>query len=170
MIELKKMWDDLEDPFTPSKPKENIEYKIQVAIVEHVRGKEGVRKAFNVFVCHIYNGRSAEEGFFLKMLGVFAGVADLLVLWRSKCECGKSKIGVGFLEVKKLDGTQSTAQRKFEGICNWLGIPYAIVRSVQEAHDQLLKWKCPVNHHVVVEPDTRTQEEKKKDNFNFFKS
>lgn len=162
-------FDDLEKIPKEYKERDNREFKIHVAIVNHVKGKDGIGKAFNAFITHIYQGRSKEDGFFLKMLGVFAGVADLIVLWRSKCSCGVSKVGIGFLEVKKPDGYQSTPQKKFQGICHWLGINYAIVKSVKEAHDTLVKWGCPALHHSIIEPDTRSLAQKKIDAFNMFK-
>ncbi len=168
--------DDLEVEQKPYVEKDSSEFKIHVAIFEHIsgrkrHGKEIIRTtpAFNAFVSHVYQGRSREEGFFLKLLGVIAGVADLIVLWRAKCVCGVSKVGIAFLEVKKPGGIQSTPQKKFQGICHWLGVNYAIVKSVREAHDVLVKWGCPANHNSPQEPDTRTFEQKKKDSFEMYK-
>lgn len=126
------------------------EYRIQVAIIDHITGRKTGNKAFNAFVCHIYQGRSKEEGFFLKQLGVVAGVADLLVIWRG---------GLGFLEVKKPDGNASPPQRKFAGVCKWLGVHYAIVRSVKQAHDTLAGWGCPVLHSSIKEANLLTKAE-----------
>jgi hypothetical protein len=144
-------FDDLEPKnLVAEKQKVAKEYRIQVAIVDHVMGRKTGNKAFNAFICHIYQGRSKEEGFFLKQLGVVAGVADLLVIWRG---------GMGFLEVKKPDGRASTPQRKFEGICTWLKVNYAIVRSVKEAHDTLVGWGCPMLHSFIKEANLLTKEE-----------
>lgn len=161
--------DDLEEPIKLRIERNNEEFKIQVAIFQHVSGRKTGCKAFNAFICTIYQGRSKKEGFFLKMLGVVAGVADLLVLWRANCDCGIPRIGIGFLEVKKPGEIASTPQRKFQGICHWLKINYGIVRSVQEAHDTLIKWGCPANHHSTREPDTRSLAQKKSDAFEMFK-
>lgn len=168
--------DDLETKVNHHYERDNIEFLIHCSIVAHLtgrkfKGKEIIQstRAFNAFVCHIYNGRSKKEGFFLKRLGVVPGVADLLILYRSNCSCGLPRVGIGFLEVKKPGGVQSTPQRKFMGICHWLGVPYAIVKSVREAHDTLVAWGCPANHHSVQEPDLRTFEQKKKDAFEMYK-
>lgn len=157
--------DDLEVEQKSFKERDKTEFKIHTAIVKHIKED----RAFTAFVTHIWQGRSAKDGFFLKMLGVVPGVADLLIIWRSKCDCGISKVGIGFLEVKKLTGTASTPQRKFMSICKWLGVPYAIVRSVTEAHEALKKWGCPENHQTIKEPDIRTFEQKKKDAYDYFK-
>lgn len=161
--------DDLEDPQKPHKERDHSEFKIHLAIIEHITGRKTGQKAFNVFVHHIFQGRDAKDGFFLKLMGVVPGVADILILWRSKCSCGVSKVGIGFLEVKRPDGTQSTPQRKFEGICHWLGVPYAIVKSVTQAHDALIVWGCPANHSAIKEPDCRTKSQKLKDASEIYK-
>lgn len=161
--------DDLEGPIKQYTERNNEEFKIQVAIVDHVKGRKTGNKAFNAFIFHVYQGRDAKEGFFLKMLGTIPGIGDLPVIWRAKCECGRNKIGLGFLEVKKQGGIQSTAQHKFAGICHWLGVPYAIVRSVKEAHNTLVRWGCPVNHNAIKEPDIRTKSQKYKDVHNMYK-
>lgn len=154
----------LEKLIASLKTKNNEEFKIHCAIIDHIKEK----RAFTAFVCHIYQGRNKEDGFFLKMLGVFAGVADIMVMWRSTCSCGKPHTGIGFLEVKRPKGIQTHPQKRFEGICRWLGARYAIVRSVKDAHEALLAWGCPVNHHAIKEPDTRSTEQKKIDAFRFF--
>lgn len=160
--------DDLEPPQRAFTEKENIEYKLHVAIVDHVTGRKVGQKAFNAFICHVFQGRNKQDGFFLKMLGVVPGIADLLVLWRAKCDCGKSKVGIGFLEVKKSDGYQSGAQKKFQGVCHWLGINYAVVKSVGQAHKMLVLWGCPEFHSTVVEPDLRSQKQKFDDARSFY--
>jgi hypothetical protein len=145
------------------------EFKIQTGIIDHIRGRKTEARAFNVFVCHVFQGRNGKEGFFLKLLGVFAGVGDLLILWRSKCSCGIPKVGIGFLEVKSSTGTQEAPQKKFEGICHWLGVHYAIVRSVDEAHYTLIAWGCTPNHNAIREADTRTVAEKYQAAYDFYK-
>lgn len=44
------------------------------------------------------------------------------------------------MEVKTKDGSLSKAQRKIRDLCKELGIPWAVVRSRDEAQDQLTKW------------------------------
>jgi hypothetical protein len=47
--------------------------------------------------------------------------------------------GVIFLEVKTLDGVQSSDQKEFQSVCDYLGIVYAVVRSPKDAMDVLRK-------------------------------
>lgn len=61
-----------------------------------------------------------------KMMGLRAGVADLLVWWPK---------GLGYMEVKTGSGKQSEAQKKFEERCQAAGIPYHLVRSVKDVLD-----------------------------------
>lgn len=135
------------------------EYRIQVAIIDHITGRKTQMRAFNAFVTHIYQGRSAKDGFFLKQLGVVAGVADMIVLWKG---------GMGFLECKTESGKLSTAQRKFQGVCYWLGVNYAVVRSVKQAHDQLVAWGCPALHNAIKEPNLHSESELYAANHAFF--
>ena len=58
------------------------------------------------------------------------GLADIMVLCQH---------GVLFLEVKTLDGVQSSDQREFQAVCDHLGIVYAVVRSPKDAMDVLRK-------------------------------
>lgn len=160
---------DLEEPLKPHKERNNEEFRIHVSIIDHVTGRKTGSKAFNTFICHVFQGRDAKDGFFLKMLGVVPGVGDLLVLWRAKCACGIDKVGIGFMEVKKPGGVQTTPQRRFQGLCHWLGVHYGIVTSVKTAHDMLVRWGCPERHASVKEADVRTDSQKKKDAFEFFK-
>lgn len=166
--------DDLEEPIKPYVEKNNIEFKLQVAIIDHLRGQ--IRKGNQItksssppfhelFVTHIYQGRSADEGFFLKMLGVVPGVPDILAIWPDKA----NGYDIGFLEVKTTDGTLSPPQRWFKGLCLRLRIKWAIARSVSDAHKQFIAWGLVPVHNSVREPDTRSMEQKKKDAFNIYK-
>lgn len=142
-----------------------MEYKLHVAIIDHIKGQkrkgkeiiQGTRPFRNLFVTHIFQGRSAEDGFFLKQMGVFPGVADLLCIWDN---AGPQ---IGFLEVKTEKGYLSTAQKKFKGICQAFGVRYALVRSVADAHRQLKDWGVHCVHDSVVEPDIRSWDQKLED-------
>lgn len=57
-------------------------------------------------------------------MGVHPGFADLLVLSDGRCL---------FLEVKSPTGTQTAAQRAFQGRVEAQGHPYAVVRSADDA-------------------------------------
>lgn len=135
------------------------EYRIHCAIVDHLRGVrmvgreliQGTKPFPELFITHLNQGRSKDEGWFLKRMGVYPGVADLLCLWRG---------GIGFIEVKTKTGTLSSAQKKFKGICHWLGIRYEVARTVKEAHDIVKRWGLKSVHEVIREPDLRTDEQK----------
>jgi len=161
--------DDLEKIPEVKQKRTPTEFRLQCAIIDHVRGRLTGNKAFNVFITHIYQGRDANDGFFLKKMGVVAGVADMLILWRTSCSCGLPKVGIGFLECKTKTGKLSGVQGKFRGICHWLGIHYAEARSVKEAHDVLVGWGCHVNHAAIREPDLRSNTQKKSDGFDMYK-
>ena len=59
----------------------------------------------------------------MKATGLYAGAADLLVIFRG---------WVGFVELKTDVGIQSPQQRQFEAHCIEAGIPYRLVRSLAE--------------------------------------
>ena len=59
----------------------------------------------------------------LKATGLYKGAADLLVVYKG---------WVGFVELKTEVGIQSPSQRQFEAHCIEAGIPYRLVRSLQE--------------------------------------
>lgn len=60
----------------------------------------------------------------LKAAGLTAGVADLVVWW---------PVGIGYVEVKTVKGRLSENQRAFRDLCASRGIPYDVVRSVDDA-------------------------------------
>ncbi len=165
--------DDLEDPIKPHVEKTPVEFRIHRAIVDHVRGNirrgnEIIRSTppfHGLFITHIYAGRSKEEGFFLKMLGVVSGVPDLLAIWPDKAK----GYDIGFIEVKTPIGQLSAPQRKFHGFCLHLGIKWGIARSVDDAHKLFIKWGLPPVHNAIKEPDTRSDTQKKKDAFDMYK-
>lgn len=170
---MRDEFDDLEEEIKPYKERDNSEYKIHVAIIAHLRGHtykgneviKGTAPFRGLFVTHIYQGRSADEGFFLKRLGVVAGVPDLLAIWPDKVK----GYDIGFLEVKSSLGTLSTPQRRFKGFCHSLGIKWGIARSVTEAHKQFIAWGLQPVHNGIREPDTRTTAQKKQDAFDMYR-
>lgn len=107
------------------------EQEIQKAILHFIRVQYPAAIVF-----HIPNGgaRTKIEAAILKGQGVRPGVADLCVLWANG--------GVGFLEVKADNGRLSMVQVVFAYDCYKLGIPWACVRSVDEAQDALKAWGC----------------------------
>lgn len=162
----------IEPDFASIPETERTEYRIQVAISDYLNGR--IRKGNKVMdasqpfpgmlVTHAYQGRDAKEGFFLKALGVKPGIADLLT-WYKK----GNGYACSFLEVKKPDGIQSPPQKKVQGSCHYLGIPYVIVRSVRDAYNHFVKEGLTPEHHLIIEPDLRTDAQKKLDNFNFYR-
>ncbi len=68
----------------------------------------------------------------LKKIGLLPGVSDLIVLHAGRAYC---------LEVKTETGRQSDSQRLFEAACIRCGVPYAIVRSVDDAIKKLKEWE-----------------------------
>jgi len=106
------------------------EDQIQAAIVSLLR----VSGHRDLIWFHCPNGIpcSKETGARFVKLGMKAGVPDLcFVLPYAR---------PAFLEVKTKGGRQSIAQRAFEMKCNFVGVPYAIVRSVTEAQEILSRW------------------------------
>ena len=94
------------------------------------------------FAIPMGGARRRTEAAIMNGTGVKAGVADICVLWRSQLGFP----GIGFIEVKtppalgKQKGYQSAAQKAFEQVCDDLGIPYAIVRSLIDAQEILQQW------------------------------
>lgn len=68
----------------------------------------------------------------LKKMGLLPGVSDLIILHRGRAYC---------VEVKTQTGKQSEAQRLFQARCDETGIPYSVVRSVEEAIEKLKEWR-----------------------------
>jgi len=96
------------------------EAHIQAEIVKFLRS--------NKIMCHsIPNEGVGRDGAIrtaqLITMGLFPGVGDLVVWWPS---------GIGYLEVKTATGRQSERQKHFQEMCENHGIPYAVVRSVED--------------------------------------
>lgn len=73
-------------------------------------------------------------------MGLRPGVADLCVWWPKE----DGLVTIGFLEVKTRNGKQSTSQRKFEMLCRIRGIPYSVVRSVEDVEGMLAGLKARI--------------------------
>ena len=67
-------------------------------------------------------GAKIRMGQFISM-GLRPGVADLVVFWPS---------GIGYVEVKTPTGRQSEHQKRFQERCESYGVPYDLVRSVED--------------------------------------
>lgn len=102
------------------------EDNIQIAIVNYLE----IRKHFYFSIPNeaIGAGKNKQQavarGHKLKLMGRRAGAADLFVAWNFG--------GYAFLEVKAKKGIQSSSQKQFEKDITELGIPYFIVRSIED--------------------------------------
>lgn len=76
----------------------------------------------------------------LRQQGLRPGVADYLIVWR----VGEDQHRIGWLEFKADRGRQSEPQRAFEAAMTVLGVPYAVVRSVDEAMAAVEAWGVPM--------------------------
>jgi hypothetical protein len=97
------------------------EYKLQAACVKlfaAIKPKDHGRLFLN-----LNNPRSASNGFFLKSIGLTAGVADMTLL---------SNKGVIFLEFKTQIGKQSLSQKWWQSVVEEAGYRYEIIRSVEQ--------------------------------------
>ena len=70
----------------------------------------------------------------LVTMGLFSGVGDLVVWWRRD-----GRTVIGYLEVKTATGRQSDRQRHFQDLCECHGIPYHVVRSVEDVREYMEK-------------------------------
>jgi hypothetical protein len=72
---------------------------------------------------NLNNPRSRSNGFFLKGIGLTAGVADMTYL---------SPKGAVFLEFKAPKGKQSLSQKWWQGVVEAVGYKYVVIRSVED--------------------------------------
>lgn len=134
------------------KERNNKEYKIHVAIVEHHRS------AFpEIQLVHVPNQtRDATEAFFNQKMGVEPGAYDIWLL--------QSGEKLSFVEVKAPDGGLSPSQIKFRDKVDIKGFKrHGIAKSVRQYHELLKSWGNIPKHNAIVEPDLRTSGEKKAD-------
>jgi hypothetical protein len=66
-----------------------------------------------------------------KKMGMTPGFSDLVIGWRGKMFC---------MEVKNENGKQSENQTRFSDWCTDCGIPYRVVRSLDEAQEAMVEW------------------------------
>lgn len=90
---------------------------LQAKIIKDLRGK-------GIFCHSIPNDfvRDARAMGTAVTMGLFPGVADLIVWWPS---------GIGYLEVKIPGGKLSTTQAKFKERCESKGIRYDVIYSME---------------------------------------
>ena len=66
-----------------------------------------------------------------KKMGMTPGFSDLVIGWQGRMFC---------MEVKSENGVQSDGQRTFQQWCARCGIPYRVVRSLDEAQQAMIEW------------------------------
>ena len=106
-----------------------MEAHIQADIVKFLR-HEGV-------MCHsVPNEGAGRDGAIrtaqLITTGLYPGVGDLIVWWKKD-----GRTVIGYLEVKTATGRQSDRQKRFEEKCIEKGIPYHVVRSVEDVREYM---------------------------------
>lgn len=108
-----------------------MEDRIQAEIVKYLQGKE-------IFTHSVPNegaGRAnAVRTAQLVTMGLFSGVGDLVVWWNTA-----GGVRIGYLEVKTATGRQSDRQKHFQDLCESHGIPYRVVRSVEDVREYMEK-------------------------------
>jgi hypothetical protein len=82
--------------------------------------------------------RSPAQAARLKRMGMRPGAADLLLIWRGR---------PFFFEVKTAKGVQSRDQEYFEADCAALGIPYTVVRSLDDMRRAVLRLGIETRGH-----------------------
>ncbi len=156
------------------------EFKLQVHIIEQ----------HAIYFPHViitaFPGRpgDAQDGFFKKMMGVRAGVSDIILWWSypypswaktwlakmlSYCGFSFSLMHSGVVELK-VDARINPAQNKFLSAIHSLKGNQGVVRSWQQYYKLLCSWhiKPAQECRIFNEPDYRGLSEKYKDAFNFF--
>jgi hypothetical protein len=105
------------------------ETPIHIAIVDYLR-----LVLPGALVFHPANGgkRNVREAVALKRMGVLAGVPDLVIITQE----GR----LAFLEVKDAKGVMSAPQKAFGSALDAAGVPWAVVRSVDDARRVLSLW------------------------------
>lgn len=156
---------DLNDEYG-IKLKAATEYALQVHVMRYLDGK--IKQGRNVIqvvmpfpelvAWHCYNGRSKEEGFFLKELGVMAGVHDVHLMWPDAFATIELKIG---------KNTQSAYQRTFAMHMQRCRHNTAVCRSVAEVRDTLVGWGLECRNRHVIEPP-RSELEKREAAFSMY--
>ncbi len=145
------------------------EYRLQVAVVKHLQS------AFpSLLFTHVPNrSKDAQDGFFRKQMGVLPGVPDLIFWYRETLRDDGRLVWSGIvsaaIELKASKGRSSNDQNRFASSFVHIGGKYAVCKSVKEAHDALVSWGLEPRHDGYVEPDTRSDNQKKADSFDYFK-
>ncbi len=149
-----------ENPFDDAKENPT-EFRLHLAIKKHYESCFiGIHNP-DLKIFHIANeNRDSSQGFFNKMLGVLPGMPDLMAGWPSN---------TGICEIKLPGKPLSGAQNKVISWAAHIGWHTGIARSVKQAHEVFISWGLNPAHHSILEADQRTEKEKMRDNFDFYK-
>ena len=99
----------------------------------------------STLVFHTPNGMNSSPATWKRMeaLGAMPGIADLCLV------CAAPGPAVAFLEVKGPKGRVSPAQVNFRHLVEGMGIPYAIVRSIDDARAAFKAWMVPTREALT---------------------
>lgn len=153
----------------------NPEYSLQVHVIRYLDGK--IKQGRNVINVtppfpeiqkswHVYQGRSEDEGFFLKEMGVRPGVHDVHILYK-KNNPQAGDTGYGTIELKVGKNKQSDYQRDFTSKMITCGHKTDVCYSVAEVRDTLIKWGLECKNPNAIEPP-RPLEERRQAVHNFY--
>jgi hypothetical protein len=150
----------IKNPFLEEQEKtyQQIEFAIHCAIVDQLPA------AFpSALFWHTPNRPGdAKDGYFKKMMGAKKGASDLAFSWNlGKLQCG-------WLELKAPGKKLESAQNKWLSSFAHIGWHTGTARSVGEAFNVIERWGIPRAHRGVKEPDTRTEQKRFADSFDFF--
>lgn len=126
----------------------------------------------------------AKDGYMKKLMGVRAGVSDIILWWGyqypnwalqwlakmlGNCGFAFSRMHSGVVEIK-VDARVSTGQNKFLSAIGSLQGNYGVVHSWREYYHLLLSFgiKPRVPCTLFEEPDYRSIDEKRADSFDYF--
>lgn len=141
------------------------EYKVQEAIFDH-------HKTAFPWVKFVYvpnASKDAKTGYFNKQMGLHPGAYDIHLFWnRDSIDSPPSYLRVGIFEAKSTIGDLTTSQNKYASSMHELGAYTGYGSKVATYHQALCRWGLKPLHHGIKEPDLRTKDQKKSDNFNFF--
>ncbi len=117
--------------FIGGKQRKDEEADLQTAIWSHIQ----VRGNPKAMAFHCPNGehRSKATGGRLKAMGVVPGVADFV--------CVQPNGEVAFMELKRLGGVLSPAQKLFQARCISIGVTYVVVADIDTALAILEGWR-----------------------------
>lgn len=144
------------------KGKDAKEYRLQVACVDYLKGQRRIKnktypitrpfpqlwKGGEQRFTHCYAGRDAEDGFFLKQMGVRAGIYDICLWWEA---------GIHFIDLKCNTGL-SAMQKQFGGDMKSIGVKTATASSVAQFRDILIGWGLICENHQVTEPEVSLEQ------------